>query len=124
MTLDLRPLAAGILLFAAACRFEQRPPAGGPRDQAAVQAAVAGHYALLARGERPPARDTAFDGDSLVLVRTDIQLQRDLAGVWATVRLRPRGAAGKEEDPARLQHLLLRRDAGGWTVIHVATAAP
>ncbi|MFI5234980.1 MAG: hypothetical protein ACHQXA_04660 [Gemmatimonadales bacterium] len=123
MTFDLRLLAAGTLLLAAACRFEQRPPAGGPREQAAVQTAVAGYYDGLARGEHPAARDTAFDRDSLVLVRADIQLQRDLAGVWATIRLHHRGAGGGE-DPARLQQLLLRRGAAGWTVMHVATAAP
>jgi hypothetical protein len=113
-------LPAGLLLASAACRVEQRPPAGPAREQFAVQGAVAAYYDRLARGDRDVPADPSLAGDSIALVRSDVQLQRDLASVFAGVRVRAPGAAPEP----RVQHLLLRRRGADWVVIQVATAVP
>lgn len=104
-----------------ACRVEQRPPAGAAREQAAVQAVVTAYYDRLARGDQAIPRDTALGAGAVSLIRADVQVQRDLASVWATIRVTP---AGEAELPPRVQHLLCRRINGAWVVMHVATAAP
>ncbi|HET7026026.1 MAG TPA: hypothetical protein VFI39_12570 [Gemmatimonadales bacterium] len=110
-------VALGSLLLAAGCRFEQRPPAGPAREQASAQVAVASYYDALARGTPGVVRDTALAADSLVLVRSDVQVQRDLGTAWVTVRVIPGGGT-------RLQLLSLRRTGTDWIVDRVATASP
>ncbi|MGH7733507.1 MAG: hypothetical protein ACREOE_07390 [Gemmatimonadales bacterium] len=112
-----RVIALGFLLLAAGCRFEQRPPAGPARELAAAQAAVAAYYAALARGTPGIARDTGLAGDSLALVRSDVQVQRDLGTAWVTLRLLPGGGT-------RLQLLSLQRTGTDWHVDRVTTASP
>lgn len=113
----LRSIALGsVLLAAGGCRFEQRPPAGPAREQAAAQAAVAAYFDGLARGAGSVVRDSALGGDSLALVRSDVQVQRDLATAWVTVRLAPGGGTA-------LQLLTLRRSGATWVVDRIVTAS-
>lgn len=114
-------LLAGLCLSVVACRIEQRPPAGAAREQTAVQAVVSAHYDSLARADGHGPVDPAFTAGVPSLLRADIQIQRDLASVWATVRVRP--SAGHEAPPV-LQHLLLRRVGGAWMVANIVTAGP
>ena len=118
---SVRILLAGLCLGAMACRLEQRPPAGAAREQAAVQAVVSAHYDSLGRADRRAAADPALAAGVPSLLRADIQIQRDLASVWATVRVRP--ATGHEAAPV-LQHLLLRRVGAAWVVANIVTAGP
>ena len=118
---SVRILLAGLCFGVMACRLEQRPPAGAAREQAAVQAVVAAHYDSLARADRHLPVDAALAAGVPTLLRADIQIQRDLASVWATVRVRP--ATGREPPPV-LQHLLLRRAGGAWVVANIVTAGP
>ncbi|MGH7532539.1 MAG: hypothetical protein ACREL4_04520 [Gemmatimonadales bacterium] len=112
-----RVLALGFLLLAGGCRFEQRTPAGPARELAAAQATVAAYYTALARGAPGVVRDPTLTGDSLVPVRSDVQVQRDLGTAWVTVHLVRRGGT-------RLQLLSLRRTGGTWAVDRVTTASP
>ena len=116
-----RPLVAVSLLFAVGCRFEQRPPAGPAREQAAAQAAVTAYYDAVARGDTAVARDPALAGDSLAPLRTDVQVVRDLATAWVTIGLFHGGGDGAG---SRLQLLVLRRTGGTWSVVRVITAGP
>lgn len=112
-----RSIALGsVLLAAAGCRFEQRPPAGPAREQAAAQAAVAAYFDGLTRGVGNVVRDSALGSDSLSLVRSDVQVQRDLATAWVTVRLSPSGGTA-------LQLLTLRRSGATWVVDRIVTAS-
>lgn len=112
-------LRAALLLGLSACTIEQRPPAGPAREQAAVQGAVAAYYAGTGKATGVPV-DPAFAGDSIVVIRTDIQVQRDLASVFATIRVRIPGHGPQ----SRFQHLLLRRSGSAWTVAQVFTDTP
>lgn len=112
-----RPIAFGFLLLLGGCHFEQRPPAGPARELAAAQAAVTAYYAALMRRTPGLPGDPALSADSLVLVRSDVQVQRDLGTAWATVRV-GRG------DGTRLQLLSLHRGAAGWAIERVVTASP
>lgn len=85
-------------LAPAACRLESHPPAGVPADEAAIRSAVA---AWLAR-EQPWAR----------VLRSDIRQQQNLATVWVVSS--PPAESG---DGERSHLLVLRREAGGWTVV-------
>ncbi|MGB7212312.1 MAG: hypothetical protein WBC97_06740 [Gemmatimonadales bacterium] len=114
-----RAIAIGfvLVLVAAGCRLEQRPPAGPARELASAQAAIVTYYDALARGAPGVLRDATLAGDSLVLVRSDVQLQRDLGTAWVTVRAIRNGGT-------RLQLLSLRRTGTDWTVDRVVTASP
>lgn len=111
-----RRLTLGCLLLVGGCRFEQRPPTGPAREQAAVQGAVVAYFDALARGAAGAVRDSVLAADSLVLVRSDVQVQRDLATAWATVR--PTRGGG-----TALQLLTLRRTGATWVVDRVVTAS-
>ena len=103
-----------LVALAAACRIETRPPAEVARTQATVQAAVAEHYR---------ARNAlAADSVELSVVRRQVDVRRDLASVWVTLRERRRVTADSTRDTTRFEHLLLRRDAAGWTVLFAAPA--
>ena len=105
-------LAAGL----PACRIETRPPAEVERVQATVQAAVNEHY--RARG--------ALSGDTAAfrVTRRQTEVRRDLASVWTTVRHRERVAPDSLRDTTRYEHLLLRRNAGGWIVLSATGVTP
>ena len=115
------PLVAVCLLLAVGCRLEQRPPAGPAREQAAAQAAVTAYYDAVARGDTAVTRDPTLAADSLAPLRMDVQVVRDLATAWVTVRTFRGGVDGAGP---RLQLLVLRRTGGAWSVIRVVTAAP
>ncbi|HWA41354.1 MAG TPA: hypothetical protein VG712_07075 [Gemmatimonadales bacterium] len=107
-----RSLPILAVLVVAACRIETRPPAEVARTQATVQAAVAEHYR---------ARN-ALMGDSLQLTvtRRQVDVRRDIASVWVTLRERRLAAPDSVRDTTRYEHLLLRRTAAGWTVLNSA----
>lgn len=113
----IRTLLVVALLLGAACRIETRPPAEVARTQATVQAAVAEHYR---------ARNVLM-GDSLQLTvtRRQVDVRRDVASVWVTLRERRQAASDSVRDTTRYEHLLLRRTAAGWTVLNsAAVSAP
>jgi hypothetical protein len=117
-------LVAAAVVGLSACRIEQRVPAGLPREQAAILALVSSAYDSAGAGRASLLEDQAFARQRLVpvLVRADVQIQRDLASVWATVRLRKAGAAPGRDEPVRVQHLLLRHVGAGWFLVSVATS--
>lgn len=105
-------LLAVALLVVGACRIETRPPAEVARTQATVQAAVVEHYrarnALLA------------DSVALSVLRRQVDVRRDVASVWVTLRERRRVAPDSTRDTTRTEHLLLRRTTAGWVVLNSA----
>jgi hypothetical protein len=90
-------LILSLVLVAAGCRLESRPPPGLPADEAAIRSAVA---AWLAR-EAPWAR----------IVRSDVRQDKDLATAWV-IASPPSG----DGDGERAELFVLRRDAAGWSV--------
>lgn len=113
----MNPLYPGTLLTVCAligCRIETRPPAEVARTQTTIQAAVVEHYR---------ARN-ALVSDSLDLrvTRRQIDVRRDLASVWVTLRERRLAPAGSR-DTTRYEHLLLRRADGGWIVLSAAAVS-
>jgi hypothetical protein len=105
------------LLFAlccglTACRIETRPPAEVARTQTTVQAAVVEHYR---------ARNSLVsDSVELRVTRRQVDVRRDLASVWVTLRERRRITPDSTRDTTRYEHLLLRRSDGGWIVLSAA----
>lgn len=77
---------------------------------------MAAYFDGLARGAGSVVRDSALGGESLALVRSDVQVQRDLATAWVTVRLAPGGGTA-------LQLLTLRRSGATWVVDRIVTAS-
>ncbi len=112
----LRPSLAVALCALAACRIETRPPAEVAQTRATVQAAMVEHYR---------ARN-AFVGDSVELsvTRRQVDVRRDLASVWVTLRERHHLSADSVRDTTRFEHLLLRRTYGGWIVLSAASVSP
>ena len=108
-------LLAVALLVVGACRIETRPPAEVARTQATVQAAVVEHYR---------ARN-ALLGDSLELsvLRRQVDVRRDVASVWVTLRERRQVAPDSTRDSTRTEHLLLRRTPAGWVVLNSASVS-
>lgn len=140
-------LKLSLLVFMTACSIEDRTPAGARPDDAEIRNTVSQYYAAITTGTPDNARRGLWDSvvvvraergvwysvvgadawtDSLTVraaflsdptesqpVRIDIRQQGDLAGVWVTVR----GASG-----ARVEHLLLTRDAARWRIVMVASA--
>jgi hypothetical protein len=114
-----RPPALVIALFTAgllACRIETRPPAEVERVQATIYSAVNEHY--RARG--------ALLGDSAAfrVTRRQTEVRRDLASVWITVRQSERVSPDSLRDTTRYEHLLLRRNEGGWIVLSATGVTP
>ncbi len=107
-----RSLLVTAVLLLPACKIETRPPAEVARTQATVQAAVAEHYR---------ARNVLV-GDSLQLsvTRRQVDVRRDVASVWVTLRERRQVAPDSVRDTTRYEHLLLRRTASGWIVLNSA----
>lgn len=107
-----RPLLVAACCGLVACRIETRPPAEVARTQTTVQAAVAEHYR---------ARNAQM-GDSVELrvTRRQVDVRRDLASVWITLRERRRMTPDSARDSIRYEHLLLRRADGGWIVLSAA----
>lgn len=105
-------LLAVALVLAGACRIETRPPAAVARTQTTVQAAVVEHYR---------ARN-ALVGDSVELsvLRRTVDVRRDVASVWVTLRERHRITPDSTRDTTRYEHLLLRRSTAGWVVLNSA----
>ena len=105
-------LLSSVVLAAAACRIETRPPAEVARTQATVQAAVVEHYR---------ARN-ALLGDTIALsvLRRQVDVRRDVASVWVTLRERRQVTPDSVRDTTRYEHLLLRRTGGGWVVLNSA----
>jgi hypothetical protein len=104
-----RVLLPSILMVLVACRIETRPPAEVARTQATVQAAVTEHYR---------ARNVSMgDSVSLHVTRRQIDVRRDIASVWVTLRERRRVTADSTHDTTRYEHLLLRRADEGWVVL-------
>lgn len=112
--MSLRPLLLLALLFLPACRIETRPPAGAARSQATVQAAVQEHYRVL--------NSLAQDSTSYQVTRQQVDLRRDLASVWATVRVRT-VVADSAATSTRTEHLLLRKSDAGWLVLSATEAS-
>jgi len=145
-----RAAVLSVLCLAAACRLEDRTPAGTRRDEIAVQQVVAAYYRagadsldlLLA----PFATGSGIAGSPAVQplraallaergalgrddegrpVRQDIRLAGDIATVWVTWRA---GAAGAAGDTARrgerMEVLVLRRLEGGWRVTGATRSGP
>jgi hypothetical protein len=100
------------LLCAGACHIETRPPAEVARTKTTVQAAVVEHYRAR----------TAILGDSLELsvTRRQVDVRRDVASVWVTLRERRQVTADSTRDTTRYEHLLLRRTTAGWIVFNSA----
>lgn len=101
------------LLALASCRIETRPPAEVARTQATVQAAVTEHYRTR--------NVVGADSLGVTVLRRQMDVRRDLASVWVTLRVRRRIASDSTRDTTRSEHLLLRRTGGGWIVL-TATA--
>ncbi len=110
-----RVVLLAALLLLPACRIETRPPAGATRMQATVQMAVQEHYRVRnAQGA---------DSVKLELVRQQVDLRRDLASVWATVRVRST-TGDSTVTSTRTEHLLLRRADDGWSVLTATPMSP
>lgn len=103
-------LLAAALLATASCHIETRPPADVAQTQTTVQAAVAEHYR---------ARNAQI-GDSLIVLRRSVDVRRDVASVWVTLRERRVLAPDSVSDTTRYEHLLLRRTPAGWIVLNSA----
>lgn len=103
-------LLAAAFVATASCHIETRPPADVARTQATVQAAVAEHYR---------ARNAQL-GDSLIVTRRSVDVRRDVASVWVTLRERREVAPDSVRDTTRYEHLLLRRTTAGWIVFNSA----
>ena len=100
------------LVVLGACRIETRPPAEVARTQATVQAAVAEHYR---------ARNALLtDSLELSVLRRQVDIRRDVASVWVTLRARRQVAPDSTRDTTRYEHLLLRRTTSGWIVLNSA----
>lgn len=102
------------LLPLLACRIETRPPAGAARSQTTVQAAVEEHYRVR--------NSLAQDSTSYQVARQQVDLRRDLASVWVTVRVRT-VVADSAATATRTEHLLLRKSDAGWLVLSATEAS-
>jgi hypothetical protein len=108
-----RPLLLIALLPFLACRIETRPPAGTARSQTTVQAAVEEHYRVK--------NSLAEDSTTYKVARQQVDLRRDLASVWVTVKVRS-VVADTVANTTRTEHLLLRKADGGWLVLSATEA--
>jgi len=103
-------LAFGTLI---GCRFETRPPSEVVRTQSTVTAAVEEHYRVR--------NALATDSVRLRVVRSQVETRRDLSSVWVTLRVHRGAGPDSTSDSTRAEHVLLRRNDGGWMVL---TATP
>ena len=78
-------------------------------------------FALLL-GAAVGAAMNALVGDSLKLavLRRQVDVRRDVASVWVTLREHRRVAPDSTRDTTRYEHLLLRRSSAGWVVLNAA----
>lgn len=106
-----RPFRSLVLasLLLIACRIETRPPAGVGQTRATIQEAVLEHYR---------ARNV-IGGDTIAyqVLRRQVDVRRDLASVWVTVRETDHPRGGAAHDTTLVEHLLLRRSEEGWIVL-------
>jgi len=138
-----RMLSALVLVLLASCHIEKRVPAGPIQDEETIRAVILRYYrgalgqdsAAVAnaiadsvnaeietdghweqvRGAGRWARIAAGAGPIHVSepTRIDIRQEADLASAW----IQARGTTGSETT-----HLVLRREAGTWEIISIATA--
>ena len=82
--------------------------------QATIQAAVTEHYR---------ARSAFEDSIAFTVVRRQVDVRRDLASVWISVKLHHTADSTTTRDTTRAEHLLLRRTDGGWLVLSSSPVA-
>lgn len=106
-------LLAGSLLLAG-CRIETRPPAGAAQTRSTVQEAVTEHYRARAV--------QGADSVQYTVLRRQVDVRRDLATAWVTLRETRHGKGGMVTDTTTLEQLLLRRTGDGWIVLTATRA--
>ena len=103
-------------LLVAGCRIETRPPAGAAQTRSTVQEAVTEHYRARAV--------LGADSVQYTVLRRQVDIRRDLASVWVTLRESRHGEGGAVKDTITLEQLLLRRTGDGWIVLAATRTGP